>query len=81
MSICIINVGNQYNIIPSEVNIEGTFRTFSEENRRFIGKRISEISESIAIANRLKAEVNIEWGCPSVINDSKITNELLEVCK
>ena len=81
ISICIVNAGSQYNIIPSEVNIEGTFRTFSEENRKFIGNRIKEISESIAIANRAKAQVHIEWGCPPVINDGKIADELSEVCK
>ena len=81
ISVCMINGGNQYNIIPSEVNIEGTFRTFSEENRKFIAKRIKEISESISMANRLKAEVNIESGCPAVINDEKIADELSQVCK
>ena len=81
ISICVISGGSQYNIIPSEVNIEGTFRTFSEENRKFIGSRIKEISEYIAMANRLKAEVTIEWGCPPVINDKKIADELTQVCK
>ena len=81
ISICIVNGGSQYNIIPSEVNIEGTFRTFSEENRKFIGNRIKEISQSIAMANRAKAEVNMEWGCPPVINNDQIANELSEVCK
>ena len=81
ISVCMINGGNQYNIIPSEVNIEGTFRTFSEENRKFIAMRIKEISESIAAANRLKAEINIECGCPPVINDKKIADELTQVCK
>ena len=81
ISVCMINAGNQYNIIPSEVNIEGTFRTFSEENRKFIANRIKEISESISIANRLKAEVNIECGCPPVINDKKIADELTQVCQ
>ena len=80
ISICMINGGHQYNIIPSEVILEGNFRTFSEENVKFIRKRIKEISESIAIANRAKAEVIMEWGCSPVINDSKIADELSEVC-
>lgn len=81
ISICIINGGSQYNIIPSEVVLEGTFRTFSEENRKYIAERIKEISESIAISNRAKAEVEIIWGCPPVINDKNISNQLSEVCK
>ena len=81
ISVCIIHAGSQYNIIPAEVTIEGTFRTFSEENRRFIGSRIKEIAESIAIANRAKAEVEIVWGCPPVINDNQIAEQLSHVCK
>ncbi len=81
ISVCIIHAGSQYNIIPAEVTIEGTFRTFSEENRRFIGSRIKEIAESIAIANRAKAEVEIVWGCPPVINDNQIAEQLSQVCK
>ena len=61
--------------------MEGTFRTFSEENRKYIAERIKEISESIAISNRAKAEVEIIWGCPPVINDKNISNQLSEVCK
>ena len=81
ISVCIIHAGSQYNIIPAEVTIEGTFRTFSEENRIFIGSRIKEIAESIAIANRAKAEVEIVWGCPPVINDNQIAEQLSQVCK
>lgn len=81
ISICIINGGSQYNIIPSEVVLEGTFRTFSEENRKYIAERIKEIAESIAISNRAKSEVEIIWGCPPVINDKNISNQLSEVCK
>lgn len=81
ISICMINGGTQYNIVPSEVVLEGTFRTFSEDNRKYIAERIKEISESIALANRAKAEVEIIWGCPPVINDKNIVGQLNDMCK
>ena len=80
ISICMVHAGSQYNIIPSEVNIEGTFRTFSEKNRVFITERIKEVAESIAIANRSKAEVVIKRRGAPVINDIKIVKQLNEVC-
>ena len=81
ISICMVHAGSQYNIIPSEVNIEGTFRTFSEKNRAFITERIKEIAQSIACANRAKAEVVIKRRGAPVINDKKIAKQLNEVCK
>ena len=80
ISICMVHGGSQYNIIPSEVNIEGTFRTFSEQNRSYITERIKEIAESIAISNRAKAEVVIKRRGAPVINDVKIVKQLNEVC-
>ena len=81
ISICMVHAGSQYNIIPSEVNIEGTFRTFSEKNRAFITERIKEIAQSIACANIAKAEVVIKRRGAPVINDKKIAKQLNEVCK
>ncbi|KLI15863.1 M20 family metallopeptidase [Brachyspira hyodysenteriae] len=80
ISICMIHGGTQYNVIPTEVNIEGTFRTFSEENRAFITERIKEVAESIAAANRAKAEVVIKRRGAPVVNNEKIYEQLNEVC-
>lgn len=81
ISICMINGGTQYNIIPEKVVLEGTFRTFSENNRKYIADRIKEVSQSIAMANRAKAEVEIIWGCPPLVNDKNIVNQLNDICK
>ncbi|MEI0478765.1 M20 family metallopeptidase [Brachyspira pulli] len=80
ISICMVHAGTQYNVIPTEVSIEGTFRTFKEENRAFITDRIKDIVTSIASSNRAKAEVKIERRGAPVVNDEKIASELLEVC-
>ncbi|WP_300755635.1 M20 family metallopeptidase [uncultured Brachyspira sp.] len=80
ISICMVHAGSQYNIIPSEVNIEGTFRTFSEDTRVFITERIKEVVNSIAAANRAEAEVIIKRRGAPVINNADIYKELDEVC-
>ena len=81
ISICMVHAGSQYNIIPSEVNIEGTFRTFSEDTRVFITERIKEVANSIASANRAEAEVIIKRRGAPVINNTNIYKELDEVCR
>lgn len=80
ISVCTIDGGSLYNIIPDEAVMEGTFRAFNEKNRKYIAERIKEIAEYIAMSNRAKADVHIEWGAPAVVNDEKIVSQLEEVC-
>lgn len=80
ISVCVVNGGTLYNVIPDRTIIEGTFRTFNEETRQFIAKRIKEIAEYTALSNRAKSDINIEWGAPAVINNEEIVSQLKEVC-
>lgn len=61
------------NVIPDEVNIEGTFRTFDEDWRRYAHARIKEIAQSVCTAMGGIAEVNILTGYPFLVNDSVLT--------
>ena len=45
-----INGGTKHNIIPDEVTLQLTVRTYKEEVRQLIHKRIREISRGVAIA-------------------------------
>lgn len=49
LAICQIHSGSTYNIIPSECTIEGTFRTLDSEIRKYIIRRIKEISKDAEI--------------------------------
>ena len=64
-----IEGGATYNAIPSEVLIEGTTRTFDEEVRQKLARRIEEISKCTAQAFGGDAEVEMDWGAPPVVND------------
>lgn len=64
-----IEAGDTYNIIPSEVLIEGTTRAFDEESRQHMAKRIGEISELTAKTFGGEVEYDMIWGAPPVIND------------
>lgn len=67
-----IEAGTTSNIIPDTAHIYGTIRTFSKEMRKFIPKRIAEISEFTAKAFRAEAEFKLIEGCPSVLNDEAL---------
>lgn len=62
-----------FNIIPDEVFIQGTFRTFDEVWRAAAKKHIHRIAQATAQAFDLNIEVFIEDGYPFVMNDPETT--------
>ncbi len=77
-----IKGGTKHNIIPDEVTLQLTVRTYKEEVRLLIHKRLREISRGIAIAagltEDLMPEVIIpEDYVPSNYNDPALTNQFM----
>ncbi len=68
-----INGGVRENIIPDEVVMRGTYRTFDEDQREFLRERIAETATNIACACQTTAEVRIAKGYPVTVNDTKLT--------
>lgn len=73
-----IEGGEAFNIITSEVNLCGDFRTLYESDRLFISERMKEMSKAIAEANRAEAEVEILGGYPPTVNDAEATNIIID---
>lgn len=63
----------QTNIIPDEVKIAGTIRTFDEAWRKEAHYRIKKMAESIAEGMGGTCEVYVDEGYPFVYNDPEIT--------
>ena len=68
LTICHVEAGFAYNVIPSEVVLEGTIRAVEEGVRQELAKRIGEISKSTAEAFRGSADYEMIWGAPPVVN-------------
>lgn len=62
-----------YNVIPSDVIIKGTFRTFDESWRKEVHRIIKEISAHTAAKHNTKCEVFINNGYPVLENDEQLT--------
>lgn len=73
VSVTRIQGGFNQNIIPGEVELEGTVRALDEETRRFIALRIEEITTHICAAHRAEAIVEYDDRYPPVIVDEQIT--------
>ncbi|MBO4574143.1 MAG: amidohydrolase [Bacteroidales bacterium] len=70
-----------YNVIPSEVNLKGTMRTFDETKRKALKNNISKVANDIAKEYGCEAEVYIEQGYPSLKNDVKLTEKCAAFAK
>ena len=64
-----------YNVIPSEVQLLGTFRTFSESWRVEAQQLIKETAEKVASSYGVNAEVVIRKGYPFLINNDELTQK------
>ena len=76
LSLCKIQAGSAFNVIPDTVEIEGTIRTFNNEVRDFFIDRLREKSKLIAASMRGECEIEIiEYACVT-LNDKDITNSV-----
>jgi len=65
----------QTNIIPDEVKIAGTIRTFDEAWRKEAHKRIAKMAKAIAEGMGGDCEIRVDTGYPFVFNDPEITTK------
>lgn len=68
--------GVRNNIVPDEVRMSGTIRTFDPEMREDIHKRIRRTVTSIAESAGATAEVEISPGVPITFNDPALTEQM-----
>ena len=61
------------NIIPSEVKIEGTFRTFDERWRKEAHERMIALAEGLVKGMGGEVDFRIEVGYPVLKNDEALT--------
>jgi len=72
VSVGAIHGGQAFNVIPDEVTLTGTIRTFDEELRRSMPERITRLASGVAGALRCRAEVEVRPGNPAVVNDAAV---------
>ena len=72
-----VHGGVRFNIIPDEVQLEGTIRTFDSAVQRDMHRRITLTAQSIAASAGAEATVTITPLYPVTINDPKLTDTML----
>ena len=69
--------GNRSNIVPEEVELEGTVRAFDENVRKSIHDRIRSIATNIAESAGATATVEFGLGYPVTRNDPALTERMV----
>jgi amidohydrolase len=64
-----IHGGEAFNVIPDDVTLTGTIRTFDPALRLGMPERIRRVAEGVASALQCRAEVEVRAGNPPVLND------------
>jgi amidohydrolase len=74
-----IKGGIRYNIIPDEVEMVGTIRTFDDAMRQQIFADLKTVAEHTAAAHGAKAEAHVpdQDGNPATVNDPALTAKML----
>jgi amidohydrolase len=67
-----VHGGQAFNVIPDEVVLTGTVRTFDPELRASMPERIRRIADGVASALQCRAEVEVRPGNPAVVNDAGV---------
>jgi amidohydrolase len=73
VTVGVFHGGVRHNIIPDEVKLEGTIRTFDEEQRDEIHGHVTRISEMIAAAGGASAKVHIHRWYDVTVNHPGLT--------
>ena len=71
-----INGGVRSNIIPDNVELIGTIRTFDQAMRADIKKRLTKTAQLVAESAGAKADVHIDHGYPVTVNNVALTQKM-----
>ncbi len=74
-----ISSGVRNNIIPEELEMAGTIRTFDTAMQEDIHRRLKHIAENVAAANNATVEVSINKNTPVTYNHTDLTRKIVPV--
>ena len=79
LSVCTVMANGNVNIIPEDAVIKGTFRSFSEEDRKEACDLIKAVSEEIAQKYSVQLEYEYHFLYPPVVNEKTTTENLISI--
>lgn len=81
VTVGIFRAGERFNIIPEEVHLEGTVRTYDPATRDRVEKRMNEILAGITSAHGGSYDLDYDRGSPATINNPELTHKMIPTLK
>lgn len=83
---CVLSIGRftaegATNVVPDEVRMEGTLRTFDEERRTALHQRIRAAVAETDARHRTATHADIDRGYPPVVNDAALTRRAVDLAR
>lgn len=75
LSVCMVEGGKAYNIIPQEIHLTGSTRTFNAETRAKLPEMMERIIKGQCDAAGASYDFSFTLGYASVVNDERMTKE------
>lgn len=79
VTVTMIHGGDAFNVIPQQVELQGTIRTFEPAVRDYVLQRFSQVVESVSSAMGCQSEIHMQPVTLAVINDRSIAEKMAEV--
>jgi amidohydrolase len=76
ITVGIVRGGERFNIIPGEVHLEGTVRTYNESVRTEVERRMREILDGITKAGGGSFTMEYKKNAPATVNDAALTAQV-----
>jgi len=81
ISVTTIHGGTAFNVIPQDVMLEGTIRTFDVSVRQRVIERFEQIAKSVGEAMGCQVEVHMKRLTPALVNDDAIAEKVQETAR
>ena len=76
LTVGIVRGGERFNIIPGEVHLEGTVRTYKEDVRNLVERRMREILDGVTKGGGGSYEMEYMRNAPATVNDPDLTRRV-----
>lgn len=73
LTIGMLQSGDTANVIPDRAVLRGSLRAFDDEAHQYLIRRVEEIAVQTAALFRGSAEVEMLGGCPTLVNDERLS--------
>ena len=81
VSVTMVHGGSAFNVIPKDVELEGTIRTFNSEVREKVVKRFEDIAKNVGEAMSCKVNVEVKKLSPATVNDENVSARVQDVAR